>query len=121
VKYVSTSECTSIKLGMIGTVTNPETGQIWTGEYYVEGMRVIHSEPAKEVLTLASVRRLITKTPGYLIAKDPALQSYTPDRLEVKLDQPYTRCTDLNVSWFTPADPPRFFVQPETVAAAVTS
>jgi hypothetical protein len=124
-KHVATSEFDQIKLGQIGTVRNLETGAQWEGEFYVEGKRLIHSEPAKEVLTVASVRRLVTKTPGHVVNSrekmDPAMAPYTPDRIEVRLGEAWTRCNDLDVRWFEPTDPPRFFTPPATVADAVTS
>jgi hypothetical protein len=110
-----------LKIGMIGTVTNPTNGREWDGEFYVESLGTAETDPRKEQLTVASVRRLITRTPRPGIERDPARQPQPTDHIEVRLDQPDERCEGLAARWFTPADPPRFFTPPATTAEAVTA
>jgi hypothetical protein len=81
---------------------------------------VIGTVPPKEVVAVASVRRLVTKTPGRRLVKDVVQHTYTHDRIEVRLEHPFERCKALPAAWFIPADPPAFFTQPATVAEAVT-
>jgi hypothetical protein len=119
--YEPSAHFKSLKIGQLGTVTNKMTGQRWEGDFYIEVISLTETDPPKELITVASVRRLVTKTPGHIIEKDPRLQPQTPDRLDVRLDQPHERSAGMPASWFTPSDPPQFFTPPATVAEAVTA
>ena len=118
--YVPTEHFRSSKIGMIGTVTNPTNGREWDGESSIESLGTAETDQRKGRLTAASVRRLIATTPGHGIERDPA-KPPPPDHSEVRLDRPYGRREGLATSWFTPADPPRFFTPPATMAEAVTA
>jgi hypothetical protein len=119
--YTPSDHFTSLKIGMIGTVTNKMTGQKWAGDFYIEVISLTDTDPPKELVTVASVRRLVTKVPGHIIEKDLAKQPQAQDRFDVRLDMPFERCEHMQASWFTPYDPPRSWTPPATVADAVTA
>jgi hypothetical protein len=111
----------SLKVGMIGRCVKEESTHIWEGLWYVESLRVLETEPRKEVVTVASTRRLVTGTPGVRPAHNVPLLSETLALVYLRLDLPYERCTDMPAAWFVPLTPPRFWNQPETATEAVVS
>jgi hypothetical protein len=106
---------------MIGYGVDKKGRHLRDGLWYVESLRVLDTEPPKEVVTVSSMRRLVTRTPG------PRQADSVPLRLEslevgyLRLDLPYERCTDMPPAWFEPIAPPRFWKQPQNVADAIIS
>jgi hypothetical protein len=87
----------SIKLGDLGTVTNPEKGKVFEGEYKVTGKKVKPTNPPSEVLSLESVRRRIQWIPGNVGEGRP--EEFRPT------DDPFSVCHELPASWFLPSAP----------------
>ena len=111
----------SLKVGMIGKCVDDQRRRIGDGLWYIEALRVLNTEPPKEVVSVATTRRLVTGTPGLGPGNSVAVQSKTLALVYLRLDVPYERCTDMPAEWFVPLDPPKFWKQPASVTEAVTS
>jgi hypothetical protein len=106
---------------MIGKCVDDKRRRIGDGLWYIEALRVLNTEPPKEVVTVATTRRLVTGTAGLPPVNSVAVQSKNLALVYLRLDVPYERCTDMPAGWFVPVDPPKFWSQPTTAAEAVTS
>jgi hypothetical protein len=111
----------SLVVGMIGKCVDNKGRRIGDGLWYIEALRVLNTEPPKEVVTVATTRRLVTATVGLRPTNSVAIQSKTLALVYLRLDLPYERCTGMPAAWFVPLDPPKFWSQPTTAAEAVTS
>jgi hypothetical protein len=82
---------------------------------------VLDAEAQKEVVTVSSVRRLVTRTPGLRPGNSVPLRVETLEVGYLRLDLPYEHCTDMPADWFVPLAPPRSWKQPKNAAEAVIS
>jgi hypothetical protein len=79
----------SLKVGQVGTVTNPSTGLRWAGDYYLEALSSAGRDGSPECVRVASVRRL-----GGSVGK---------------ISAPAERASGIPASWFAPHVPERLF------------
>jgi hypothetical protein len=88
----------AIKLGETrGHIINARKGTPWDGLWTVVGKRSVDVEGGtKEKITVESVARLITRTPGS--AEHPAVDTMRPD-------QPRERAENIPLEWFHEGEP----------------
>jgi hypothetical protein len=106
---------------MIGKCIDDKRRQIGHGLWYIEALRVLNTDPPREVVTVAATRRLVTRMPHLRPANCVAIQTKSLALVYLRLDLPHERCTDMPAEWFVPLDPPKFWKQPASVTEAVTS